>query len=83
MAKRMPITDPQELSSTDLQSESGIRAGDDDAAIAELAYQLWHERGCPIGSPEIDWFCAEELLSHRAQSAELLSDSRKGETAAA
>jgi hypothetical protein len=26
-----------------------------------LAYQLWLERGCPIGSPEQDWFRAEEL----------------------
>jgi hypothetical protein len=31
--------------------------------IARLAYHLWEERGCPIGSPEDDWFRAEELLT--------------------
>jgi hypothetical protein len=27
--------------------------------IAILAYHFWHERGCPDGSPEVDWFRAE------------------------
>jgi hypothetical protein len=31
--------------------------------IAALAYRLWQERGCPIGSPEEDWLRAEELLT--------------------
>jgi hypothetical protein len=31
--------------------------------IAKLAYQLWEERGAPIGSPEIDWARAEQALS--------------------
>lgn len=31
--------------------------------IAILAYRLWQERGCPVGSPEEDWFKAEELLA--------------------
>jgi DUF2934 family protein len=30
--------------------------------IAILAYALWQERGCPLGSPEEDWFKAEEQL---------------------
>jgi hypothetical protein len=31
--------------------------------IAARAYQLWQERGCPEGSPEVDWLAAEaELL---------------------
>jgi hypothetical protein len=30
--------------------------------IAELAYRLWEDRGRPHGSPEYDWFLAEELL---------------------
>jgi hypothetical protein len=33
--------------------------------IAGLAYQLWEERGCPLGSPEQDWFLAESELSNR------------------
>ncbi|MBV9297170.1 MAG: DUF2934 domain-containing protein, partial [Acidobacteriaceae bacterium] len=27
--------------------------------IRLLAYQLWIERGCPLGTPEVDWFEAE------------------------
>src|ERR1700693_5493528 len=30
--------------------------------IAVLAYLFWHERGCPDGSPQMDWFGAEEHL---------------------
>ena len=30
--------------------------------IAALAYQLWQARGCPEGSPEIDWLEAEKQL---------------------
>lgn len=28
----------------------------------QLAYELWQRRGCPLGSPEIDWFAAEDSL---------------------
>ena len=30
--------------------------------VEKLAYQLWEERGEPIGSPDDDWFRAEEEL---------------------
>jgi len=30
-----------------------------------LAYEFWHARGCPEGSPEEDWFLAEEQLRHQ------------------
>jgi hypothetical protein len=30
--------------------------------VADLAYQRWVERGCPLGSPEEDWFNAEREL---------------------
>jgi hypothetical protein len=30
--------------------------------IAERAYQYWQERGCPEGSPEEDWYRAENEL---------------------
>ena len=37
-------------------------------AIALRAYHLWQERGSPIGSPEEDWFRAEqEIFSQSAQ----------------
>ena len=31
-------------------------------AIAALAYALWEQRGCPVGSPEEDWLRAERQL---------------------
>jgi hypothetical protein len=31
-------------------------------AIALRAYGLWEGRGCPIGSPEEDWFRAEREI---------------------
>jgi hypothetical protein len=30
--------------------------------IRNLAYQLWLARGCPAGSPEVDWQEAEERM---------------------
>jgi hypothetical protein len=30
--------------------------------IAQLAYILWQQRGCPDGSAEKDWFEAEQRL---------------------
>jgi len=41
-------------------AETQVLSTDD---IAALAYRLWQERGCPIGSPEEDWFRAEGLLT--------------------
>lgn len=46
---------------TESAKHLGIGA-QDQAAIEALAYNLWLARGCPIGSPEVDWFHAEEEL---------------------
>ena len=32
--------------------------------VAKLAHQLWEERGHPLGSPEQDWFRAEQVVRH-------------------
>jgi hypothetical protein len=34
--------------------------------IARLAYQIWEERGRPIGSAEVDWYEAERQLQIRS-----------------
>jgi hypothetical protein len=34
----------------------------DHEEIARLAYSYWQARGCPIGSPEEDWYRAENDL---------------------
>jgi hypothetical protein len=30
--------------------------------VAKLAYKLWEGRGRPFGSPEVDWFAAEQAV---------------------
>ncbi len=37
--------------------------------IEARAHELWIQRGCPIGSPDEDWFRAEEELRGEAKSA--------------
>jgi hypothetical protein len=41
--------------------------------IAALAHALWTARGCPDGSPNADWFRAEELLRSKDRIAESLA----------
>jgi Protein of unknown function (DUF2934) len=44
-----------------MRMERHVSAPDSDA-IAKLAYQLWEERGRPLGSAEGDWYEAERQL---------------------
>ena len=37
--------------------------------IAVLAYALWEKRGCPVGSPDVDWSEAEATLQARPAAA--------------
>lgn len=30
--------------------------------IAKLAYELWARRGRPLGSPDVDWYAAEQSV---------------------
>ncbi len=53
---RKTVTTQPEIS----HSRSGIV---DESAIAARAYELWQERGCPIGSDQEDWYRAEQELS--------------------
>jgi hypothetical protein len=36
--------------------------------IEKLAYQLWEQRGRPLGSPDDDWFRAEKEFIQRSDS---------------
>jgi len=42
---------------------AGLLVPDSHELTAELAYQLWKQRDRPFGSPEVDWFAAEEALA--------------------
>jgi hypothetical protein len=51
---------PQKAVTTDPHADAGRSEIVNEPVIAALAYALWQERGCPIGSPELDWFQAED-----------------------
>ena len=51
----------RESKSQDGQASSE-REPDFHEQVARLAYALWQERGCPDGSPDVDWYRAEEQL---------------------
>jgi hypothetical protein len=53
---------------TDTAQEPLQRAAPGTDEIAALAHQLWIDRGCPEGSPEEDWFHAEEELLHHQRA---------------
>ena len=46
----------------------------DQQETQRLAYQLWLERGCPVGSSEQDWFRAEEELRREGPPIALGAD---------
>jgi hypothetical protein len=64
MAKHRRQVAPKVATSHESQPTS---TGPDAAKIAALAYQLWLERGCPIGSDQDDWFRAESILQSRTE----------------
>lgn len=48
-------------------SDAGGTYSDND--LAAEAYRCWHERGCPEGSPEVDWQLAQQRLKVRKAGA--------------
>jgi hypothetical protein len=52
----------------DAVNEHGVATFGHDT-IARLAHGLWEARGCPQGSPEVDWFHAAQELRARAESS--------------
>jgi hypothetical protein len=43
--------------------------------VAKLAYKLWQQRGCPFGSPEVDWFAAERSVYSSLLASGLITQS--------
>jgi hypothetical protein len=58
---RQPIRN-NTLHAGEAASMSSGTSNPSDEAVAKLAYQLWAERGRPEGTPEEDWFRAQDLL---------------------
>jgi hypothetical protein len=43
--------------------------------VAKLAYELWEKRGRPLGSPEVDWFAAEQAVYAALVASDLVRPS--------
>jgi hypothetical protein len=52
-------TAAEEEASIRLDAKTGLATREE---IAARAYQRWCQRGCPEGSPNVDWHAAEEEL---------------------
>jgi hypothetical protein len=52
-------TAAEESATVKLDTKTSLVSQDE---ISSRAYHRWHQRGCPDGSPEIDWQEAEEEL---------------------
>ena len=48
-------------------SAQQTEAGPDQNRLETLAYEHWLARGCPDGSPEVDWLRAEQDLRGRTE----------------
>jgi hypothetical protein len=59
---RNPAIVEMENTSAGMASDGVASIDSNRGDIAALAYQLWNDRGCPIGSPDEDWFRAENEL---------------------
>ena len=57
------MTPFKELVEVHSTAESAEPAAPTQDQISKLAYTLWQQRGCPDGSPEVDWLEAEEELT--------------------
>jgi hypothetical protein len=43
--------------------------------VAKLAYHYWEQRGRPFGSPEADWFRAEQAVCSSLLASGLITQS--------
>ena len=61
----LPPADQEDIPLSHLEN-TAMDASITDQSIARLAYALWQFRGCPMGSPEVDWTEAEQQLRRTA-----------------
>jgi hypothetical protein len=63
MSKKKATTDTETPAEVMVEDEPSVTPTE--AAIAELAYSYWESRTYKGGSPQGDWFRAEEELRNR------------------
>ena len=74
-----PQSIPEKQSSTTEQPSASSNTSVQDTSsesIAQLAYTLWQQRGCPTGSSETDWLEAEQQLRRQSSPTSTQSPSR-------
>ena len=59
-SRAVPAVDAEPSTLTETATPGPARASSEE--VARLAYSYWEARGCQGGSPEEDWFRAEQLL---------------------
>ena len=64
MSKRNPLAHKASLDRRRSNETESASRTVEHQEVAALAYALWQRRGCPVGSPEIDWTEAEAALQH-------------------
>ncbi|MBV9036361.1 MAG: DUF2934 domain-containing protein [Acidobacteriaceae bacterium] len=69
LSDKLPPTSAMPDSSGTIASHEGSETAYTDQELAAEAHRCWHERGCPEGSPEVDWHTARERLRARKASA--------------
>ena len=70
-APESTITDPDPARSAPEQKPSATANGEPtQEEISVRAYQCWQERGCPEGSPEADWYKAEQEFRTNVSSGQ-------------
>ena len=62
MASRALKIDPKKSTAAGSKTQAANASTQDTNIIEARAYELWVQRGCPIGSPEVDWYQAEREL---------------------
>jgi hypothetical protein len=71
MATQLPIGtgEVRDMANPQLENPKPIDSDPEPEEIARLAYHYWKQRGCPDGTPEEDWFRAEEEIERRRAAA--------------
>jgi hypothetical protein len=85
MAKQHIHTARGSGSVTEISSQSariGRPGPENQEEIVALAHALWQARGCPIGSPEEDWFQAQRALAERSEANKPILARQSGSGAA-
>lgn len=69
MSKQRSVATPTTGSAEGQAAEGVLATGCGEEQVRQLAYAHWQARGCPTGSPDEDWFRAEQELDGGAANA--------------